>query len=71
MRTLVYVRRAVDVGNGFRIQFVRRTVKHLDAPLQRNDAVGILDGIVDLMQIHQASNAQLIGNPTKHFHRHA
>lgn len=71
MRTLVHVRRAVNVGNDFRIQLIRRTIEHLDALLQRNDAVGILDGVVNLVQIHQACNAQLIGHPTKHFHRHA
>ena len=57
MRTLVHVRRAVNVGNDFRIQLIRRTIEHLDALLQRNDAVGILDGVVNLVQIHQACNA--------------
>ena len=70
MGVFAHIRRTVNRGDGLRVKLVGRAVEHLAALLQGNDAIGILDGVIDLMQIHQAGNAQFIGHPAQHFHGH-
>ncbi len=62
---------AVDARDGGVVQLGRRAVEHELAGGQPDDAIGELKGDLNLMQVHEACHAQLVGRPPQVLHHGA
>ena len=63
------IRGAVDVGDRLGIEFGRRTVEHELTVFEADDAIGELNGIIDLMEVHQTRDAQIWDRGSQWAHR--